>query len=133
MFSPRRPLKLIVTAAVLICFYIFVFPEAPRPSAVLQPGQHPVPQELIRTVTVTATVQAKPKSTSVTRLGKHKYRPDGLLELNPNGPHPIYELVERAERSWADKQARASKTFADAVKEYKRRYSRNPPKGFDIW
>jgi len=26
-----------------------------------------------------------------------------------------------------------SKTVADAVKEYKRRYGRNPPKGFDEW
>lgn len=26
-----------------------------------------------------------------------------------------------------------SKTLAGAVKEYKRRYGRNPPKGFDEW
>lgn len=66
-------------------------------------------------------------------LGKHKYRPDGLLEVNQDGPHPIYELIARAEKEWEAKLARASTTLEDAVKEYKRRYNRSPPKGFDRW
>jgi len=133
MFSPRRPFKLFVTAAVLVSLYVIFIHETQRPAEKWEPSRHPQPHEVTRTVTVTATVSAKPQSASVTRLGKHKYRPDGLLELNPNGPHPIFELVERAERAWADRQARASKTMPEAVKEYRRRYGRNPPKGFDLW
>ncbi|KAF5309861.1 hypothetical protein D9619_010501 [Psilocybe cf. subviscida] len=66
-------------------------------------------------------------------LGKHKYRPDGLLEVNEDGPHPIYELISRAEKEWEAKLSRASKTLEDAVAEYSRRYKRDPPKGFDLW
>ncbi|KAG5353292.1 hypothetical protein C0989_008510 [Termitomyces sp. Mn162] len=66
-------------------------------------------------------------------LEKHKYRPDGLLEVNPNGPHPIYELIRSAETTWNAKLKRSSKTLTEAVVEYKRRYKRLPPKGFDAW
>ncbi|KAJ7262915.1 glycosyl transferase family 90-domain-containing protein [Mycena rebaudengoi] len=65
--------------------------------------------------------------------GKHTYRPDGLVDVNPDGPHPIFELVERAEAAWAAKQARASTSLREAVAEYRRRYKRAPPRGFDEW
>jgi hypothetical protein len=64
---------------------------------------------------------------------KHRYRPDGLLEVNEEGTHPIYELISRAEKEWEDKLQRSSKTLREAVDEYKRRYKRSPPKGFDAW
>ena len=66
-------------------------------------------------------------------LGKHKFRPDGLLEVNMEGAHPIFELISRAEKEWEDKLRRASTTFPEVVQEYKRRYKRAPPKGFDLW
>ncbi|KAG6918814.1 hypothetical protein DXG01_011566 [Tephrocybe rancida] len=66
-------------------------------------------------------------------LEKHIYRPDGLLEVNPNGPHPIFELIQDAERVWDAKIAKSSKTLAAAVAEYERRYTRLPPHGFDLW
>ncbi|TRM65688.1 glycosyltransferase family 90 protein [Schizophyllum amplum] len=65
--------------------------------------------------------------------GKHKYHQNGLLVVDPSGAHPIYELMARAEKQWMKKQAKASRTLEQAVKEYRRRYKRNPPKGFDIW
>jgi hypothetical protein len=64
---------------------------------------------------------------------EHKYRSDGILEVNPNGKHPIYELIDSAEARWKRKLARQSKTLKQAVNEYKRRYRRPPPKGFDAW
>ncbi|PPQ65416.1 hypothetical protein CVT24_011497 [Panaeolus cyanescens] len=70
---------------------------------------------------------------SETPLGKHVYGPNGLLEVNPAGPHPIYELVKRSEEEWNIKHRKASKTLREAVLEYKRRYKRLPPTGFDIW
>lgn len=47
--------------------------------------------------------------------------------------HPIPKLMERAKKRWTELRARQSKTFGQAVKEYRRRTGRNPPKGFDRW
>lgn len=66
-------------------------------------------------------------------LGEHTYRSNGLVEVNPNGEHPIYELVKRAQEEWDRKLEHASKTFDEAVVEYQRRYGRLPPPGFDAW
>jgi len=61
------------------------------------------------------------------------YATNGLLFVNPNGPHPIFELMHKAEREWETKIKRASKTLDEAIVEYKRRYKRSPPLGFDKW
>jgi len=66
-------------------------------------------------------------------LQEHHYRPDGLLVVNPNGPHPIFELMDRAAADWKNKLTRASKSLNEAVAEYKRRYGRPPPRFFDLW
>ncbi|KAJ7591707.1 glycosyltransferase family 90 protein [Mycena floridula] len=66
-------------------------------------------------------------------LGKHHYREDGLLEVNPSGPHPIFELMKDAEDKWKLKIAAASTSLSQAVREYQRRYNRDPPRGFDSW
>ncbi|KAG5645977.1 hypothetical protein DXG03_004769 [Asterophora parasitica] len=66
-------------------------------------------------------------------LQKHRYRDDGLLEVNDKGPHPIFELIENGEAEWNAKLAGSSKTLTEAVDEYKRRYKRLPPLGFDHW
>lgn len=63
----------------------------------------------------------------------HTFHPNGLLLVNPRGRHPIDILIERAQQRWNDKVAKQSKTLKAAVREYKQRYRRNPPKGFDIW
>ncbi|KAF9240418.1 glycosyl transferase family 90-domain-containing protein [Melanogaster broomeanus] len=66
-------------------------------------------------------------------LEEHTYTTDGLLVVNPNGPHPIFELIHKAKIDWEAKLARASKSLDAAVVEYKRRYKRPPPLGFDKW
>lgn len=66
-------------------------------------------------------------------LPSHYFRPDGLLLVNPEGRHPIYDLVERAESAWNAKLHRASTTYKQLVSEYRRRYRRAPPPGFDKW
>ncbi|KAL0958786.1 hypothetical protein HGRIS_014107 [Hohenbuehelia grisea] len=63
----------------------------------------------------------------------HEYRPDGFLVVNPDAEHPIPELIARAEARWQMKRSRASKTLRAAVSEYRRRYNRAPPPGFDRW
>ncbi|GJN90731.1 hypothetical protein Rhopal_003745-T1 [Rhodotorula paludigena] len=47
--------------------------------------------------------------------------------------HPIYDLIENATERWQKKLSRQSKTLEQAVREYKRRHGRKPPKGFDDW
>ncbi|BGP32303.1 hypothetical protein JCM10296v2_004084 [Rhodotorula toruloides] len=64
---------------------------------------------------------------------RHTFHPNGLLLVNPKGRHPVPVLIEQAEKKWKDKVARQSRTLSEAVKEYKQRYRRNPPKGFDDW
>ncbi|KAF9450825.1 glycosyltransferase family 90 protein [Macrolepiota fuliginosa MF-IS2] len=92
-----------------------------------------VTKTVTRYVSVTNVLTAAPAPPTKSRLEKHNYRPDGLLEVNYDGPHPIFELMRRAERDWDEKLKRASKTLTDAVKEYRRRYKRDPPRGFDLW
>lgn len=67
------------------------------------------------------------------KLGTHYFREDGLVEVNPLGRHPIYDLMQIAERRWKEKLARQSTTLGEAVMEYKRRYQRDPPLGFKDW
>lgn len=74
-----------------------------------------------------------PKKENEHPLGQHIYRSDGLVEVNPDGPHPIFELTKKAEIAWKAKLNSASKTLQDAVLEYHRRYNRQPPLGFDDW
>jgi hypothetical protein len=51
----------------------------------------------------------------------------------PESVHPITQLMTDAENNFRQKLARQSRTLADAVAEYRRRYNRAPPKGFDAW
>ncbi|CAH7676894.1 family 90 glycosyltransferase [Phakopsora pachyrhizi] len=75
-----------------------------------------------------------------------RFNPNGLYYLNhqPNGggddhqphsyrPHPIQSLIEHSETVWNQKLQRSSKTLEECVKEYQRRYHRQPPFGFERW
>ncbi|KAK9897476.1 glycosyltransferase family 90 protein [Cystobasidium minutum MCA 4210] len=67
-------------------------------------------------------------------VAKLTFRP--LLQrilIEEGKPHPIPALMERAKKRWEDLKNRQSKTFAQAVAEYQRRYGRRPPRGFDRW
>ncbi|KAK4053925.1 hypothetical protein OIO90_003762 [Microbotryomycetes sp. JL221] len=64
---------------------------------------------------------------------RHTFHPNGLLLVNPKGRHPISVLIEDAESKWRRKLEKQSRTLQEAVQEYKQRYRRNPPKGFDKW
>jgi hypothetical protein len=47
--------------------------------------------------------------------------------------HPIPRLMDDAEHRFRTLLSRQSRSLRAAVAEYKRRYGRNPPKGFDSW
>ncbi|TFK34614.1 glycosyl transferase family 90-domain-containing protein [Crucibulum laeve] len=70
---------------------------------------------------------------STTSLPFHTYRPNGLLSVNTDASHPVYELIEKAQEDWRLKLNRASQTLDEAIAEYRRRYNRAPPKGFGAW
>lgn len=75
-----------------------------------------------------------PRKSLPPAIKKHKFLiSDGLLQVNMEGAHPIFELISRAEKEWEAKLRGASKTFQEVVQEYRRRYKRAPPKGFDLW
>ncbi|GAA5908906.1 hypothetical protein JCM6882_005480 [Rhodosporidiobolus microsporus] len=70
----------------------------------------------------------------------HQFLPNGQMYVEPlstfpepPAPHPILTLVKRAEEDWNAKVKRQSKTLREAVQEYRRRYKRNPPRGFEKW
>ena len=47
--------------------------------------------------------------------------------------HPIQKLMADAEENFNNMLSRQSKTLEDAVVEYRRRYGREPPRGFGHW
>jgi hypothetical protein len=47
--------------------------------------------------------------------------------------HPIHQLMADAEFKFRAKLSKQSRTLKAAVAEYRRRYKRDPPKGFDVW
>lgn len=122
LLRTRRPFKLVVFALLILLLW-FYWP-AEKDSAV--PASKTPPAFPLG---APKTTNLKPNSV----LGKHQFRANGLMEVNEDGAHPIYELMSRAEQEWKDKLKRASKTLGEAADEYRRRYVRRPPKGFDLW
>ena len=57
----------------------------------------------------------------------------GLLGLTSGQKHPIEILFQDARRKQAHLVERQSKSLAEAVINYKKRYNREPPPGFDEW
>lgn len=55
-----------------------------------------------------------------------------LLKRNAR-EHPITALMADAKVAFTNRLSKQSKTLHEAVAEYKRRYGRNPPHGFDHW
>ena len=74
-------------------------------------------------------------STPVERrmVGKH-YVLHGHLAIDPEDPvHPVETAIRLSNMAWNAKVKRQSKSLKAAIREYKRRYQQNPPKGFDLW
>ncbi|GJJ13023.1 hypothetical protein Clacol_007272 [Clathrus columnatus] len=71
--------------------------------------------------------------TVLSPLANYTSRPDGLLEANMDGRHPIQILMEEGKKKWKALNDKQSKTLYQAVTEYKRRHGYPPPVGFDQW
>lgn len=87
-----------------------VFGEAPA-------VQEPIPPRRAAETMASPQQQSPPRPNFVAgrgkRLGAHVFRPDGLLEVNPSGRHPIYDLIERAQRRWQAKLDKQSTTLLE--------------------
>lgn len=130
----RRTLKLILLVAISTIFFSGFVKETlllfirQTPSHVAAPAST-TPQAS----NGTGGTRERPHKPPPLPLGEHRYGSAGLLEVNEDGAHPIYELISRAEKGWNKKLEKASKSLDEAVLEYRRRYHREPPRGFDDW
>lgn len=59
--------------------------------------------------------------------------PAGKPKSAPTTSHPMWSLITEAEKDMEKIKARQSKTLAEAVAEYRRRYGLPPPPHFDKW
>ncbi|KAF7303773.1 hypothetical protein MIND_00606900 [Mycena indigotica] len=67
--------------------------------------------------------KSEPANNVTLKQPEHVFLVNGLVEIvDPAAPHPIYELIQKAEAEWKGKLARASTTFTQAVAEYRRRW-----------
>jgi hypothetical protein len=98
-----------------------------------EPTPTPADQKIVDQTEAQQPLQNSDPESENLPLKSHEYRTDGLLEVNPDGPHPIFELIRHSEAAWESKLKAASKTLEEAVVEYVRRYHRPPPLGFDDW
>jgi hypothetical protein len=134
MLSQRRMRRMLLVPCVL-CLILYTAQSFFNAVTLVRPRQ----TNILTTATVTileqetATLHVDFQQEFEEPLQPHVFRSDGLLEVNPNGRHPMYDLIERAEAKWAEKLKRQSKSLDEAVSEYERRYHRAPPKGFDDW
>ncbi|KAK4700780.1 hypothetical protein P7C70_g5464, partial [Phenoliferia sp. Uapishka_3] len=53
--------------------------------------------------------------------------------LDPYEKHPIHDLMKNARKRWQKKLGKQSATLGAAVAEYRKRYRRDPPPGFQMW
>lgn len=54
-------------------------------------------------------------------------------DLAPYEAHPIKTLIAQGKKAWEEKVAKQSTNYDEVVLEYRRRYGRSPPNGFDSW
>ena len=109
-FSQHRA-KLIIIFFVSISLYFFLSPSS------------------LRSPTSTSSFSEQSKWRWRWNSGSQSY----VEVTKPLQRHPIESLVEDAELKFKRQLGRQSKTLGEAINEYKRRYNRSPPPGFEAW
>lgn len=93
-------------------------------AAFLQLGLYAARREIPAALTLTSWVPSKDIVLPITKRSSQGQK---------IGEHPIPHLMAEAEDKFRSLVARQSKTLEEAVNEYRRRYNKEPPKGFDGW
>ncbi|GFZ52401.1 hypothetical protein JCM24511_10174 [Saitozyma sp. JCM 24511] len=89
------------------------------------------PQNPVMATASASACASLPSEARFRASGNHAIE-GGLLKVNMESRlHPIYQLIRDARAAWDEKLERQSQTLDEAVEEYRRRYGRQPPKGFD--
>lgn len=99
-------LVVLLAIALLVCFSLVFL----RPSAPPVPTNLPPPEPI-----------------------QHPKLHNGQKSYPPEKTHPIPNLAQNAQQRFDHVRSRQSKTLAEAVQEYKRRYKMHPPPNFDKW
>ena len=136
--SRKASLWILAIPIIFFIFQRFTAPDSILDDDIIQDvpsssTSHQIPDDIFGTDIDEQKPKPVPKKSPPLATESHKFRSDGLLQVNMEGAHPIFELISRAEKEWEAKLRGASKTFQEVVQEYKRRYKRAPPKGFDHW
>jgi hypothetical protein len=94
-----------------------------------------VPDSSLATSTfdTSKTTTTQPSNTASSQLRRRSTPPASVAEEIPGNVHPISFLIRDADERWNRMVRKQSQTLHQAVDEYKRRYNRNPPAGFDKW
>lgn len=117
MRSQRLPALLVLATFIVLSVYFLN-------------GSPPVEDAIVSSHLPPPHVDATPPQEEVTeetndRKSAQKHHPD------PN--HPISSLVHNAAQTFDQTRSRQSKSLAEAVNEYRRRYHMHPPPHFDKW
>lgn len=129
---PKRVL-LLVTASALFAYAVNQLQSSLRKEATRVPYASDYAGDEDEAATTRRNVLSYFQADPPPEESKHTFGQDGLLVVNANGSHPIFELIKHANQQWRRKIRKSSKTLDEAVVEYKRRYRRAPPRGFDLW
>lgn len=89
----------------------------------------------ISAVCLCFTIFGPPSLTGAARYltGKDARVPNTWDDAMVFKEHPIKEMVRKAEIEFDEQLARQSKTLEAAASEYRQRYHRDPPPGFEMW
>lgn len=130
----KRTRRLLVGSCISLALYwLFVRDTSTTGSA----GKHHAPSGSSRTPkSHRHSGRSRSKATSTKTSTEALDHPivNGLLHLNASSTlHPIYQLTRSAQAEWDEKVENQSRTLVEAVEEYRRRYKREPPRGFGKW
>jgi hypothetical protein len=90
------------------------------------PLSSPIPVAPLQPETQTLGTQAPETKAPVAQKPAAKGQPTALT-------HPIDELIQDAEKSFAELLKQESKDLKSAAAEYRKKRGRHPPPGFDTW
>lgn len=117
MRSQRLPALLVLATFVILSVYFLN--DSPPSEDVLNSSHLPSPH-----------VDPTPPQEEVTEDTDGR---ESVQKHHPETNHPISSLVHDAAQTFDQTRSRQSKTLAEAVAEYRRRYHMHPPPHFDKW
>ena len=97
--------------------------------------KHILPQNLEEFVEDIDDIKHDLSDIRIPGVPKKQWHSDEKLDdpIDPIDNHPISSLMADASKKWRKYEDNRSTSFRDTVKNYRKRYGRNPPPGFTDW